>query len=286
MKPMRSALLLLAVLTHISAAAQAPVPLASPQGMVFDQQGRLFVADYDSDHVVVYNSQLVQSSVISAGMSGPDRLAIDTLGNLYVCNAKGNSITVYGPDGIQKTDKTITNQVSSPEEVAVDAYADVFVANNGSANKITVYNIDGQLIETLTQDHNGRNFTAPGVVVVQGMNVYVGTGPTSGQSYVSEYNVGEFLTGSLKRISSYFDTADEGPTGIAFDQAGNLYVSDFYTATVVKYSQSGQILLTISTGSCCQNQGVAVDVQGNIYASYGNSISVYSSSGQLRKTLH
>ena len=281
-----SALVVLAALAHSTATAQAAVPLSSPQGIVFDKQGRLYVADYDVDHVVVYNSQLVQTAVLSGGMSGPNRLAFDTLGNLYVCNAKGNSITVYGPDGIQKTSKTITNQVSSPEGVAVDAYGDVFVANNGSANSITVYNIDGQLVETVTQDHNGRNFIAPGVVVIQGMNVYVGTGPTSGQSYVSQYNVGEFLTGSLKRIFSYFDTGDEGPTGIAFDQAGDLFVSDFYTATIVKYSPSGQVLMTISTGSCCQNQGVALDAQGNIYAAYGSSISVYSPTGKLLKTIH
>jgi len=28
---------------------------------------------------------------------------------------------------------------------------------------------------------------------------------------------------------TYFDTSDEGPTGIAFDSAGNVHIDYFYT---------------------------------------------------------
>ncbi len=284
---MRSRPTLLVALLTVCATltVHAQIPLNTPEGVVFDSAGNLYVANYGSNQILIYNPALVQTSSISEGLSGPNRLAFDSAGNLYVSNGKSNSITVYDPSGNQITSKTITNRVNRPLGVAVDSSGNVFVSNNGT-NNIAAYTADGVLIGTLSRDNHHR-FVAPGVMAILGPNIYVGTGPTAGQSYTNSYNIDLLLTGHAKEIQTYFDTFDEGPTGIAFDSAGNVYIDYFYTGTAVKYSPVNNILLTIKYADYGQGEGMAVDSQGNIYIPFGaNTINVYNPAGTLINTLH
>jgi DNA-binding beta-propeller fold protein YncE len=275
----------LALLIGSVVPAFGQIPLNSPSGIIFDSKGNLYVANNGTNQILVYNPQLVQTSSISQGLSGPNRLAFDSLGNLYVSNGNNNSITVYDPSGNQITSKTITNRVNRPLGVAVDSSGNVFVSNNGT-NNIAAYNSDGALIGTLSRDNHHR-FVAPGTMAIFGPNLYIGTGPTAGQSFTNSYNIDLLLTGHAKEVQTYFDTFDEGPTGIAFDSAGNVYIDYFYTGTAVKYSPVNNILLTIKYASYGQGEGIAVDQQGNIYIAFGpNTINIYDPSGNLINTLH
>jgi YVTN family beta-propeller protein len=264
--------------------ASAQIALSSPEGITFDSQGNLYVANYGTNQILIYNRDLVQISSISAGLSGPNRLAFDTLGNLYVSNGTSNSITVYDPNGNQIISKTITQGLKFPLGVAVDAAGNVFVANN-SANNITVYNADGVLLQTLTRDDHHR-LVAPGVMVVLNRHLYLGTGPAAGQSYTNSYETSLVVKGILKEVITYFDRNDEGPTGIAFDSEGNIYIDYFYTGTAAKYSPTNQLLLTINVGHFGNGEGIAVDKKGNIYIAFINVIYIYDSSGNLINTLH
>jgi hypothetical protein len=49
------------------------------------------------------------------------------------------------------------------------------------------------------------------------------------------YNVGEFLTEDPKEITVYNDNVNTAPTGIAFDSQKNVYISELYSGTAVKY---------------------------------------------------
>jgi len=282
---MRLKFAILAVLIGVVLPVFAQIPLNVPSGITFDSHGNLYVANNGTNQILIYNADLVQTSSISQGLFGPNRLAFDSLGNLYVSNGNNNSITVYDPSGNQITSKTITNRINRPLGVAVDHSGNVFVSNNGT-NNIAAYNSDGVLIGTLSRDNHHR-FVAPGVMAVLGPNIYIGTGPTVGQSYTNSYNIDLLLTGRAKEIQTYFDTFDEGPTGIAFDSASNVYIDYFYTGTAVKYSPVNNILLTIKYADYGQGEGIAVDQQGNIYIAFGpNTINVYDSSGALINTLH
>jgi len=263
----------------------AQIALNNPEGITFDSAGNLYVANYATNQILIYNSALVQTGSISEGLSGPNRLAFDPDGNLYVSNGSSNAITVYDPQGNQIVSKKITNRVNRPLGVAVDTSGNVFVSNNGT-NNIAAYSSNGALIGTLSRDNHHR-FLAPGVMAILGPNLYLGTGPTAGQSYTNSYNIDVLLTGRAREVVTYFDTFDEGPTGIAFDSAGNVYIDYFYTGTAVKYSPFNNVLLTIKYASYGQGEGIAVDGQGNIYIAFGpNTINVYSPTGTLINTLH
>jgi sugar lactone lactonase YvrE len=212
------------LIVALSVAASAQIALNKPNGLAFDHQGNLYVANYGTSQVLIYSPSLTQINSISTGLNGPDRLAFDVQGNLYVSNAISNNITVYNASLQQVPARTINQNVDLPMGVAVDVYGDVYVANN-SPNTITVYDVSGNLVGTLSSDTNGRKFSAPGAMAIYGRDLYVGTGPTAGPNYVTSYNVGQFLTLKPNEIETYTDTVNTGPTGVAFDKAGNVYIS-------------------------------------------------------------
>jgi DNA-binding beta-propeller fold protein YncE len=119
-------------------------------------------------------------------------------------------------------------------------------------------------------------------MVIQGQDIYVGFGPNVGENAVIAYNVGEFLTGNPKEIVVYNDNVNTGPTGIAFDKEGNVYIAEYTSATAVKYARGKgtKPLLVINQGTngC---EGIALDKTGNIYVSNAdsNNITVYAPTG-------
>jgi len=197
--PVKLKLAILALLIGSVLPVFAQIPLNAPSGMIFDSYGNLYVANYGSNQILIYNLQLVQTSSITQGLSGPNRLAFDSLGGLYVSNGKGNSITVHDPNGNQIKSKTITNKIVRPAGVAVDLSGNVFVANNGS-NDISAYTADGVLIGTLNQDHGHHHFVAPGAMAILGPNICIGTGPTVGKSFTNSYNIALLLGGTRERL--------------------------------------------------------------------------------------
>jgi len=266
---------------------QAVAQLNSPQGVIFDGQGNLWVANSASNQVLELNpTNGTVLATITASLDNPVRLAFDGAGNLYVANANGNSITVYDSNLKQLTQKTLHNRLNFPTGVVVDAYGDVFVSNNQS-NNIEVFSIDGGRSETLTKDNFAFPFTAPGALAVRGTNLYVSLGPTVGENAVISYNVGEFLGNNPKERVVYTDHTNTGPSGIAFDSAGNIYVADFYSETWVKFNAQGKLLLVVHDG-IAQPEGIAVDANGNVYVANAslNNITVYNPAGQLINTLH
>jgi sugar lactone lactonase YvrE len=265
----------------------AHAQLNNPNGIVFDSAGNLWVANYGANQVLEINpANGAVLNTIATGLSGPTRLTF-AFGELYVANTNGDDVTVYNPKTLQLVQTISSSAISSPLGIAVDAYGDLYVGDN-SANKVIALNIGNGLVETLTKDNSGYKYTSPGVLVIQGKNIYAGFGPNGGENAVISYNAGEFLTDDPVEITVYNDNVNTGPTGVAFDSKGNVYISEYYSGTAVKYAPHNGTnpLLVISQGAggC---EGIAVDKSGNIYVSNSifNTITVYNPSGVLINTL-
>jgi sugar lactone lactonase YvrE len=269
----------------------ANAQLSNPNGLAFDSAGNLWVTNGGFNQVLELNPMTgVILNTITRGLDNPTRLQF-VGSDLYVLNTNGNNITEY--DKLTKAGahlvQTISNNaITKPLAFAVDTYGDVYVGDNFT-NKVIALNIDGGLVETLTQDDQDFMFIAPGVLVIYGQDIYAGFGPNVGPNAVIRYNVGEFLTANPDEITVYNDDVNTGPTGVAFDQQGYIYIAEYTSNTAVKYAQgkgSGSKPKLVITG-LNGPEGIALDSSGNIYITNSNldNIAVYNSAGTLIRTL-
>ncbi len=294
---LKSRISILAVMA-LFASLTANAQFNNPNGLAFDSEGNLWLANAGANQVLELNPTTgAVLNTITQGLDDPVRLFFNASGDLWVLNLNGNNVTEY--DDLTKAGgnlvATVTNaSISRPLALAIDAYGDFFIGDN-SANSVIALRIDSSLVETLTKDDSGFHFTAPGVLAIHGENIYAGFGPNVGENAVISYNVGEFLTDDPKEITVYNDNVNTGPTGVAFDSKGNVYISEYTSGTAVKYAaNNGTKPLLVNnqgTGGC---EGIAVvavensgDAVGDIYVSNSifNNITVYNSSGTLINTL-
>ena len=82
---------------------------------------------------------------------------------------------------------------------------------------------------------------------------------------------------------SYITTGLNGPTFLAFDTTGNLYVSNNTGNTVSKYDSSGTLLNATYITGLSGPRGIAFDTTGNLYVtnSTANTVSKYNSTGSV-----
>src|SRR3972149_1746391 len=123
------------------------------------------------------------------------------------------------------------------------------------------------------------------VVVDSGGNIYVV------QNFLTNQVVKLSPTGSeIWRIGTYGSGDGEflGPSGIAVDSFGNIYVADASIGRIQKFDSSGNFLLKFGTygsgdGEFLGPSGVAVDSSGNIYVAdtWNHRIQKFDSSGNF-----
>lgn len=199
----------------------------------------------------------------SAQLDGPTDIAIDSNGNLYICDTAnsrvrkvtpdgiittfaGNGNVVYSGDGVQAA----TTAVPSPGGIAVDSQGNVYISSALRVRKVTPAGIISTIAGT-----GARGFSGDG-------------GPATAATF-------------------------RGPIGLAVDQFGNVYVSDNSNGRVRKVDASG-IITTYAgiDGNASTPLGdggpatsaylgnvadLALDSHGSLYVSTGGD------SGRIRK---
>jgi sugar lactone lactonase YvrE len=257
-----------------------------PSGLAVDGAGNVYVAD-SWFHTI---RKITPAGFVStlAGMPGvggtndgpgssaqfhtPDRLAVDTSGNVYVADYGNNTIrkvtpagvvsTLAGCPGVTGSSDGIGSSArfSSPEGVAVDALGNVYVgdATNATVRKITpdgvVTTLAGQAGVRGLRDGAGTNalFTFPnGLAVDGGGNVYVADGAgvflggtNNAIRKITPAGVVATLAGSASagEIDGFGGSAlFTEPDSVALDGAGNVYVADFYGETIRKVTPDGSV---------------------------------------------
>ena len=260
----------------------------SSSGIVVDSAHDIY---YISSNVIMKRSPTGISSIFAgssnagsangmgtaASFNGPNGLAIDAAGNIYVADLSNNlvrKITPYGfvttlaGNGSAGTTNGSGNAVSfnSPRHLAVDKNGNVYVLENpgnGSTGcdvrKITPTGV----VSTLAgsggygyQDGTGTaaSFLAPEGIAVDGNgNVYVADRGNNVIRKITSAGVVTTLAGN-PGSPGYIDGTGAAalfsyPVGAAVDALGNVYISDQNIGTIRKITPAGVVTTLAGSGT-------------------------------------
>lgn len=250
-------------------------------GIVVDSFGNLYIADELNGRV----RRVSPSGVIGTLASGfvtPRSLALDSAGNVYVSDQGGNKVFKVTPAGVATAvcgtgvqgysgdgGAAINAQLSNPAGLAVDASGNLFIADSGN-NRIRKVTPAGIVTTLIASD------LPPGPVLFFGpQDIAVNSAGTlfiaNGTSILSVTPTGA--------VSTYVSQPSLDAGGMAFDAAGNLYVTNQTANGVQKIPPNGTVATIAGSGAAgfsgdggpasiaqfYNPEAIAVDGSGRVY---------------------
>jgi len=299
--------------------------LNKPSGVAIDSAGNVYIADSLNSVVRMVAPNGIISTFAGNGGTGyagdygpatganmnlPSGIAVDKSGNLYITDSgnnvirkvsggiittfAGNNLPGYAGDGALASSAQLLN----PNDVAVDASGNVYIADTGNwiIREVTVNN--GNINTVAGEQSLGAGYAGDGGPATSAQ-LYIPYGvavDSSGNIYISEYGDGRIrkVTQSNGKIStiagngSYGFSGDGGtatsasfadPWGLCVDGGGNIYVADLWNYRIRKITSGGEISTVAGNGIVSYSgdggpatqaqlntpEAVAVDSSGNIY---------------------
>ena len=251
----------------------------------------------------------------------PSDVAVDNQGNVYIADAGRDVVEKITPAGTLSIaagngwpappipGPAVKSPLYMPSGIAIDSHGDLFIADasNGVVEKVTPSGMlsivagggDGN---TLGPGLATKSFLGEpsGVAVDRDGDLYIADMDNDAVAKVTPSGMLSIVAGGSQGNTPIPGPAIKsplaGPSGVAVDSQGNLYIADAFSNMVVKVSPAG--VLSIVTGNGKEGaptsglaiktllnrpKGVAVDGHGNIFiADSGNSVvEKVSSSGVL-----
>ena len=227
--------------------------LSYPTSVAVDGAGNLFIADYGANRVrkVSPNGTIATVPGSSTINASPTGVAVDSAGNLYISDCcYNNRVRRVSPDGIITTvagDGTpgpsgdnglaTSAQLGYPHGLAVDGAGNLFIADGGSVRKVAPSGTITTVAGNGQSDGDGGPATgaqlrsARGVAVDGAGNLLIAdlfegrvrkVSPTG----IITTLVGTGTTGFSGDGGLSTSAQLAGPTALAVDGAGNVYVAD------------------------------------------------------------
>lgn len=234
------------IISTLYTAPPSPVQgrLPNIEGLAIDSQDNLYYTEWFGNVVVKVSPDGTATTIAGTGTSGfsgdggpavaaelnaPSGVAVDAAGNMYIADTMNHRIRKITPDGIinsvagtavpgslactAQSTSTVSTQLCLPAEVIMDGSGNLIIADYG--NRLV------------------RELTPAGATTT--------------------------IAGSGKQDPNFFDVAggDGGPEihatfsllgGAAFDQAGNLYVSDTFANNIREISANGVVSTIAGNG--------------------------------------
>ncbi len=170
-------------------------------GFAADAQN-LFVGDYSDGELLEYSGGV--QSTFATGLNYPTGLAFDSSGDLFEGDQFSGNIYEWKGGGTTRT--TFATGLNNPGPMAVNAAGDLFVNVD---NTIDEYNSAGTIINSITNLPTAERIAFD----------------AKGNLYVANINGGTIVKITPTDVESTFASGLSTPNGLAFNAAGDLFVS-------------------------------------------------------------
>lgn len=237
--------------------------LNAPRNLAFDLDGSLFISDFGSDQIFRYSTSGVLSLVAGTGKAGfsgdngpaaaaqlnaPAGLAVDNTGALFIADSGNNRVRKI-------VNGAITSVMSIGGPVGVAALGGtVYVAGSNYLGTLATALGTFSGVQAVTPDSAGNLFYTTGTQVIkigaQGLlTVIAGSGADPGYG-------GDGGPADAARLN--------GPSALALDAAGYLYIADTLNNRVRRVSPLGLMETLLDSTLLSGPAGLALDGQSNL----------------------
>jgi DNA-binding beta-propeller fold protein YncE/glucose/arabinose dehydrogenase/plastocyanin len=229
-----------------------------------------------------------------AKLKGPEGIAVDQEGKIYVADTANNRIEVFSSNTtlISKWGEhgAASGSFNSPTGIAIDpSSGNVYVADTAN-NRIQVFSSNGTFISKWGEFGGSINgsFSHPQGIAIDpsSSNVYVAD-TANNRIQVFSSN-GTFISKFPRQWGEYGPRNGTltSPEGIAIDQEGNVYVADTANNRIQVFSSNGTFISAWGEYGTANSmlrspKGIAIDQEGNVYVAdtANHRIQVFSSNG-------
>lgn len=221
---------------------------AGTGGMSVDSAGTLYVADFgailgDEKTMGTQNFKITSEGevrVFAKGFKGASGNELDSEGNLYQSNIRGNCVSKVAPDG--SVSLFVSDGLQAPVGIAIDDAGNLFVANCGSHS-----------IQRITRD--GRSVRFVESTLLHGPNGL--TFDEAGNLYVANFDNGDVLKITRDAKVSRLATLPGNNNGHIEYHRGNLYVVARSDHRIYKVSLNGDFSVFAGSGDQGRADGEA-----------------------------
>jgi sugar lactone lactonase YvrE len=268
-----------------------------PTGVAVDAAGNVYVADNNNNRIRKITAAGLVTTLAgsdsvgaingldtAASFFGPSGVAVDASGNVIVADAGNNLIRMVTPAGLVTTLAGSTNTGSTngallsasfnnPSGVALDGSRNIYVTDLLN-NLIREVSPGTGMVSTLAGSDTTASINGIGTAAGFYFPNSLAT-DQSGNIYVTEY-----VTNLIRKIapggvvttfagSGAAGQADStgtsatfnGPSGIATDAAGNVYVADTYNNVIRKITPAGVVSTIAGSGAAGDLNGKALSLR-------------------------
>jgi len=212
---------------------------------------------------IILVSAAMNSQTVSTFTQGTpdDDIAIDSNGNIYCSNYVGDTVFKFTPNGDVSSFVTGLN---SPNGLAFNSLEELYVCD-GQANTIYKYDLDGNELDSYPSVGHPS-----GIIKSPDSDIMIFT------KYQGNSIHSLAPDGTIDLISDANELT--GPVGLAFDDAGNLFVGNYNNRKVYKVLNNGDLefIADVPTdGGPMPNLGFIAYGQGYLWGTTMGSDKIY-----------
>jgi sugar lactone lactonase YvrE len=228
---------------------------------------------------------------------GPEGVAVDSAGNLYIADYGNDTIRKRTPDGVITTlagSAGISGWVdgsgsearfSQPSSIALDGVGNIYVSDNTGIRKIAPGGVVATLVQQLGPSLGGLAVDANGFVYAAGggANMVLKVSPAGAVAILA--GTGAYGSADGPAAQATFSTV----AAVALDRGGNVYVADVDNCTIRRISPNGFVTTVAGTAGLCGSAdgvgaaarfagpvGIALDPTGAIYVADAGTYSAFN----------